>query len=94
MTDVFDNFDAVIGRLTEKQQYVLGCVAINDDGCHHPATLKKLERLGLIIGRDEHLGGRFPMTIRRYEMPLPIHIRWCDWCSRHPETWEIAERDQ
>lgn len=70
------NFDA----LTETQQRVLGEIAINQDGGHPLKTIKELLINGLIEKYKESSTGRF-LTIIRYRVPLPIHIRWCEWCS-------------
>jgi hypothetical protein len=71
------DFDA----LTEPQRHVLGAIAVNMDSGHHPATLRKLMELGLIEEYEETLGGRFPVRIKRYVVPLPVHIAWCEWCD-------------
>lgn len=48
----------------------------------HPRTLKSLVDRGLIeeVEREDRRGAfRFVWT--EYEMPLPVHIRFCEWCS-------------
>jgi hypothetical protein len=70
------NFD----KLNEKQQYVLGCIACNQDGGHHPATLRVLLRRGLIEAYDV-IERNFWTT--RYRMPSAVHIAWCAYCVGH-----------
>ena len=67
--------------LTPKQFDVLSQIALNNDGGHHPATLKALLGKGLIERSEQKLGGRFPVTIWRYYMPIHVHIEWCYYCS-------------
>lgn len=75
-------FKAAVRGVRPKQRSVLAAVAFGDDSGHHPETLKALERRGLIEGIDQRLGGRFPVTIRRYFMPIHVHVAFCEWCSR------------
>lgn len=72
-----------ISELTKRQRDVLLQISMNCDQFHHPRTLKALEDRGFIVGRDEVLGGRFPVRIRRYDVPLPVHIAVCEWASKH-----------
>jgi len=84
-------------KLTRAQRCVLGCIAIGQDGCHNDRTLAKLEALGLIVRRDEVLPPtrqcRFPMPVRRWDVPTPVHIAWCEWCSRQPDVIAEVEQD-
>jgi hypothetical protein len=75
-------------KLTVSQRRVLGCIAIGQDGMHHPRVLAKLESLGLIYSYDETLpptkSCRLPMTIKRWDIAsIAIHMEWCEWCSKH-----------
>lgn len=71
-------FEALIRRLSRAQRAVLDAIAINDDRGHHPRTCEALARKGLIVMRPEVLPGRFPITIKRYDMPLLAHMAWCN----------------
>ncbi len=82
--------------LTKKQQDVLGYIAINQDEGHDPKTTAALEELGLIEGYEEEIFGkgdspidRMPMVVRRFAVPLPIHMAWCFWCSEN-----ISDEDE
>jgi hypothetical protein len=77
------HYKAIFDVLTDKQRDVLGAIAINQDGGHHPKTLAALRKFGLISRREEFKGGWFPMTVVRYDVPVDIHIAWCEWCSEH-----------
>jgi hypothetical protein len=72
------DFDA----LTEKQRDLLGHIAMLG-GSGHPRTIESLLKRGLIEEYSETLPGRFPVVIKRYTMPIWVHIQWCEWCSRH-----------
>jgi hypothetical protein len=76
MTDPID-----FTGLTGAQERVLGLIAMNEDGGHHPKVLAALVKRGLIEEYEETLGGGLPMRIKRYRMPLHVHIQWCQWCS-------------
>ncbi len=74
------------GRLTEKQQQVLGLIAMNEDAGHHPQVLKSLVNKGLIEAYKEDSHDRYgKLVITKYRMPLPVHIEWCNWCSKQYE---------
>lgn len=83
---------ATFDRLPARQRDVLGLVAIGQDGGHHPATLRALERRGLIVGYREHrrLDG-LPLLVQRWEVPIPVHVVWCAWCSIHAPAEEAEE---
>ena len=70
-----------IQRLTPHQQEVLGWIAMNEDGGHHPKTLQVLERLGLIVAEPQVLGGRLPVRVTRYSTPIFVHLAYCAWAS-------------
>lgn len=77
---------AVIRRLTRRQQEVLSAVAIGQDGGHARPTLKRLLELGLIEEYEEPVPGWPPMNIRRYDVPLFVHIAWAEWGSEQPDV--------
>jgi hypothetical protein len=69
--------------LTPHQTEVLGQIAMGNDGGHHRATLRLLEKKGLIEGRDVTLRGWPPVTVKHYSVPVHVHIRYCEWASQH-----------
>jgi hypothetical protein len=69
-----------IDALNDQQRHTLGCIAMNEDGGHPQATLLALIRRGLIVRVDVKDGN---CTIHHYETPIPVHIAWCEWCSKH-----------
>lgn len=76
-------FAEMRGDLTPNQREVLDQIGINNDLGHHPRTLDSLERRGLIESRTQiDHSGRFPLELKRYEMPLHVHYAWCAWCSQ------------
>lgn len=79
------NFDA----LSDRQHEVLGCIAVNQDAGHNIHTLYALERLGLIESYPETIPGQFPATIRRYRVPIHVHVQWCAWCSRNVKDEDL-----
>ena len=84
---------ATFDRLAEYQRGVLGLIAIGQDGGHHPSTLKALERRGLIVGHFQRLGvgTSVEVVVQRWEVPIPVHIVWCQWCSIHAPNEEAAD---
>lgn len=55
----------------------------------HRRTLASLEALRLIerladkeLGRDR-FGAIF---VPQYQVPIPIHMQWCQWCSEQSES--------
>lgn len=73
-------------RLTKAQNRAFEDVATMNVSVHLDKTLKALERYGLIqqIGEKVICRDRFGIvTTAVYEVPLPIHIEWCKWCSEH-----------
>lgn len=79
------DFDA----LTPAQQRVAGNVAINQDLGESPRVLERLEELGVLTSYEENQGGQPPLMVKRYAMPVGVHMAWCAWCSR---TVEEAQR--
>ena len=59
-------------------------IAIGQDAGHHPATLAALERKGLIVAETAtDRQGWPPVTIKRYYVPVLLHMQWCAWCSEN-----------
>ena len=78
--------------LTAAQRRVFEAIAVNDDGGHHPKTLRVLLKRRLIVAAEEEDHRSWPpMLITRYHVPLPIHIEWCAWCDRQGEVLEGRE---
>lgn len=48
---------------------------------------KRLESLGLIARiSDKLLHDRLgTYSIPQYEVPIGVHIQWCEWCSEQPD---------
>lgn len=74
--------------LTRRQQEVLGEIAIGFDGGHHPRVLKALLDKGLIETCEQNIYGisrtpidRLAVKVTHYELPLPVHYAWAQWCS-------------
>jgi len=72
--------------LTERQRDVLSAIAVDEDGGHPSAVLRVLAEKGLIVGREVPVAGWPPMTVMRWQVPLPVHMQWAAWCSRQPEV--------
>ncbi len=67
--------------LSEPQREAAGLIAMGQDGFLHPRTLTALESKGIIESYDERLGGWPPLTVKRWSMPIWVHIQWCAYCS-------------
>lgn len=85
-------FYAAIDKLPPKQLDALSQVYMNNDAGHPRRTLEALEKKGLVVSKEQTLGGRFPVTIRRYDFPaIAAHAAWCQWVSDHPDAADAAE---
>lgn len=69
-------------ELTKRQLGVFEQIATNNDSGHPQKTLDSLERRGYISSEMEQLSGFPPVQIRRYYVPIPVHIEWCQWCAK------------
>ncbi len=51
------------------------------------ATVNKLLAKGLIEkGPEKQLGDRLgKFSIPQYQVPMPLFIQWCEWCSEQPD---------
>jgi len=76
-------------NLTKAQQKVFEQICCNNDKGHYSRTLDSLEHKGFIESYEQNLGGRFPVTIKRYNVPYHIHYEWCQWCSENCNEEEI-----
>lgn len=77
---------ATFAALTERQRDVLARVAIGDDSFIPTRTGDALVKRGLIeCYVDEQWGDRFRFRIRRYRMPIAVHIAWCECCAETVE---------
>lgn len=43
-----------------------------------PQTVRKLLERGLVVERPMQFMG---VAIKAYDVPIPIHMAWCAWCS-------------
>jgi hypothetical protein len=68
--------------LSLRQREVLGEIAIGQDGGHNKRILQVLAEKGLIVGYQQALPGHPPVTVTRWEVPLDVHIQWCEWCTQ------------
>jgi hypothetical protein len=96
-----DSLKAIIEKLSAKQRHVLGMIAINEDRGHPPTTIHSLMKKGLIIAHQEQIYGpgntpidRIPMTVTRYDVPIPVHIAWCEWCSENYREEDEVSSEQ
>jgi hypothetical protein len=89
MADEPDIYGLIDG-LTPAQERALGLIAIGLDGCLHPKPVAALLAKGLIEESTETLPGRFPVKVKRYEVPLHVHVVWCQWCSDHVTAEDLA----
>jgi hypothetical protein len=84
-------------NLTKNQFEVLMQIAFGGGSFYHGGKIiDKLTKIGLIkkigerpiYGKGSHPIDRIPIMIPVYEMPIPKHIEFCQWCSEHPELDE------
>lgn len=75
--------------LTEAQENALSLIAIGQQPFSSPKTLQVLVDKGLITKGERAVYGkgnspidRIPIMIPSYEVPMHIHIQWCEWCAK------------
>lgn len=68
--------------LTKRQREVFEQIATGNDSGHPQRTLDSLAARGYITWEHETLPGHPPVTIRRYHVPIPIHMEWYAWCAK------------
>ncbi len=64
--------------LTKAQTNLLGRIACGDDSMIDAHTIAPLVERGLVERREERSG---MFAVYRYSVPLPVHIRWAQWCA-------------
>lgn len=75
--------------LTKAQQSVFEQIAIGQLPYARQSTIDILVEKGLIVRIADRVLGRDrfgAISVPTYEVPLPIHIRWCEWCAKQPEA--------
>ena len=76
---------ATFDKLSETQQECLGYYAF--PGLSMPRmwpqnTLNSLVKKGLLIRhRRQHPSPGIPVIVEDYEMPIAVHIAYCEWCG-------------
>lgn len=74
---------------TKAQRLAFERIAVGDDDYIGPAIAAALVRRGLVVEWGETLPPNkscpWPVTIKRYHVPLPVHKQWCDWCALQPD---------
>ena len=72
-------------KLSAAQTDALGQIATGTPSAHFARnTLASLESRGYLVKLSGELPGWPPVTIRYYEVPIDVHIRYCEWCAAHP----------
>lgn len=81
-------------NLSKSQFEVLTQIAFGGESFYNGGKIiDKLKKMGLIVeigerpiyGKSNHPIDRIPIMIPVYEMPISEHIKFCYWCSEHPE---------
>jgi hypothetical protein len=87
--------------LTKAQRRVVDAVGAGDDDVPWASkrTIARLVELGFVEEREERLPGALPIFVRRYGMPIHVHMAWCQTCSDEVdaaggEEAYLAERDE
>lgn len=71
---------------SNRSREVFEHIAIGNDGGHHPVTLNALVA-AKSINRYWQKHGR--LNIKRYCVPLNVHMQWCEWCDENVTDDEI-----
>lgn len=79
-------------NLSDSQSSVFEQIATGNDAGHSKRTLDSLMRKGLIRqfqqSQVDHIGQFY---VYRYEVPLDVHIEWCEWCSQQPTAEAVKD---
>lgn len=69
---------------------VFGQISIGNDLFHPEKLIKILLKKGLIEKSLQPImsedNNSVLLFIPRYEIPIPVHIEWCVWCSKNYEN--------
>lgn len=55
---------------------------------HNPRVTKALEKRGLLERTEQpEVGSGFCSGVyfSTFQVPTPVHIQWCQWCSEQPD---------
>lgn len=77
--------------MTANQTRVFEQIAIGNDGGHNPATVTSLINKGFVIRLIDRPVGRDVLgiiSVPQYDVPIPIHYEWCQWCA---DNWDGFE---
>lgn len=93
-----NDLDRIFAKLTPAQQRLMAFQgwtwsSVLGRPQPHRATAKALIRKGLMVQHILPLGPG--ITVFEYEVPIPIHIAWCAYCSRKfDETKALTSRKE
>ena len=65
--------------LTKRQIKTFEQIALGSDKGVNRRTAEALLRKGLINEKLTSYG--MHLAVYRYSVPLPIHVKWCEWCA-------------
>jgi hypothetical protein len=77
--------------LTRAQRDVFEQIAIGQTPYARPETIKVLLDKELIVRIADRVVGRDRfgiISVPDYEVPIPVHMAWCYWCSQNYEPIE------
>ena len=78
-----------MAALTPRQREVFEQVAIGQDAGHPKRVLEALAKRGLVVSYVGMVGvGQFVVEVTRWEVPIDVHIQWCEWCATQPGDTE------
>jgi hypothetical protein len=90
----FEALKAQIASLPANQQEVLGQVCLGNDSGHAKATLKALERKGLVYSYPDLMhfkDGLPPMEVTCWSVEIAVHYAWCSWAAEHVTEEDLAD---
>lgn len=76
-------------NLSPTQSVVFEQIATGNDAAHNRRTLAALVRKELIVEEEQpkHFYN-VAMAVRRYYVPVGVHMEWCAWCAEQFENTE------
>lgn len=73
--------------MTKAQISAFEMIAIGENPMVGEKTIAKLLERGVIVQGPDRIfqTALGPLHCKQYEIPIPIHMQWCEWASEQPE---------
>lgn len=79
--------------MTKAQKKAFEMIATGRDYGLHASSVDALVAAGLVLRLRDQIIGRDAfgaISVPRYEVPLPVHMQWCQWCAENVEDFDAT----